>query len=160
MRYSHLVYGVCLKYFKNEADAKDGVMNIFEHILDALKKHDVNNFDRWIYTVSKNHCLMEIRHKKMESNMHESYEKNTVTRVESKGELHLNSEPKTDDIEELDKAIEQLKEEQKICVELFYLKQKSYQEVAQITGYSQKMVKSYIQNGKRNLKNLLNNIHE
>ena len=55
-------------------------------------------------------------------------------------------------LQQLEEGITKLNSEQKICVELFYLQNKSYVEVAEITGYELNQVKSYIQNGKRNLK--------
>ena len=55
----------------------------------------------------------------------------------------------------MDEAMKELNPEQKQCVTLFYLQKKSYQEINEITGFSMLQVKSYIQNGKRNLKILI-----
>ena len=55
----------------------------------------------------------------------------------------------------LKEGIGELKDEQRECIELFYLKECSYAEVASMTGFSLKEVKSHIQNGKRNLKNYI-----
>lgn len=52
----------------------------------------------------------------------------------------------------LEIALKELKADQKTCVELFYLKHMSYGDIVDVTGYDLKKVKSYIQNGKRNLK--------
>ena len=58
-------------------------------------------------------------------------------------------------LEQLQDALVRLSEEQKKCIELFYFKEKSYKEVSDLTGFSINEVKSYLQNGKRNLKGYL-----
>jgi RNA polymerase sigma-70 factor (ECF subfamily) len=60
-RYMELVYGVCLKYFKEPEEAKDAVINVFEELITKLRKYDVTNFKSWLYQLTKNHCLMKIR---------------------------------------------------------------------------------------------------
>jgi RNA polymerase sigma-70 factor (ECF subfamily) len=158
-RYTHLVFGVCMKYLKNEEDAKDAVMQIFENLFHDLKVHDVGNFKNWIHTVTKNFCLMELRKVKNEVTMKEAARQIFQgTFVETTGQLHLDGDPDNEDkSDKLKDAISQLNKEQKTCIELLYLHKKSYTEITRITGYDLKKVKSYIQNGKRNLKNLLSN---
>jgi RNA polymerase sigma factor (sigma-70 family) len=150
-RYTHLVFGLCLKYLKNEEDSKDAVMQIFEKLLDDLKKHEVNNFKSWLYSVSRNYCLMQLRKTKTEVPADEYVINNYQGELmENDEELHhdfVNLHPN-----KLKEALTALNEEQRKCVELFYLEEKSYKEVAELTGYSLVKVKSYIQNGKRNLK--------
>jgi len=153
-RYTHLVFGVCMKYLKNEENSKDAVMEIFEDLHTKLVKHEISNFKSWIYSVAKNHCLMILRKDKSEEkikghvyeNLHQDF-------MESFDLFHLNNkEVLNDKIPKLKKGIELLKTEQRKCIELLYLQNKSYKEVADITGFSMKKMKSYIQNGKRNLK--------
>lgn len=152
-KYTHLVFGVCMKYLKDEDDAKDAVMQIFEKLLIDLKKHEITQFKGWLHTVAKNHCLMQLRSDKSLSEKQQELKKDFKSFVESGYELHLNSEPdKEKQLNQLEQAINSLKEEQKICIDLFYLKEKSYQEIAVLTGYSLNTVKSNIQNGKRNIK--------
>lgn len=152
-KYTHLVFGVCMKYLKDEDDAKDAVMQIFEKLLIDLKKHEITQFKGWLHTVAKNHCLMQLRSDKSLSEKQQELKKDFKSFVESGYELHLNSEPdKEKQLTQLEQAINSLKEEQKICIDLFYLKEKSYQEIAVLTGYSLNTVKSNIQNGKRNIK--------
>lgn len=152
-RYTHLVFGVCMKYLKDEEGSKDAVMEIFEKLLIDLKKHDVDNFKSWLYSVAKNHCLMKLRKDKSQANHVDEYGKDSRAVMEIDEPLHPTD---TEEQELLDKSlyegIEHLKEEQKMCVELFYMQNKSYEEVSEITGYNMMQVKSYIQNGKRNLK--------
>jgi len=161
-RYSHLVFGVCLKYLKDPDNSKDAVMQIFEKLITDLKKHQVENFKSWLYTVAKNHCLMIIRSQQTMITFQDHIKiKNNV--MESDLDLHLpyeNIKEKEIELNNLEKAINELNSNQKICIELFYLKEKCYQEVAEITGYSMNEVKSYIQNGKRNLKIILSQRNE
>jgi RNA polymerase sigma-70 factor (ECF subfamily) len=155
-RYAHLVFGVCLKYLKDDAAAQDMVMEVFEKLLTDLKNHEVQNFKSWLYMVSKNQCLMLLRKQKG----HESVELKTDRNedddertVENELAEHLDDvDLKETQLVHLEEGITTLNHEQKLCVELFYLQHKSYIEVAEITGYDLKQVKSYIQNGKRNLK--------
>lgn len=150
-KYMHLVYGVCLKYLKNREESQDAVMQIFEKLVEKLRTQDIDNFKSWLYVLTKNHCLMYLR-----SAQHKNLQKHkdiTETHVESGPLLHHNDEPLLeDDLQSLEKCIETLQNEQKRCVELFYLQNKSYKEVEDITRYGLNKVKSYIQNGKRNLK--------
>lgn len=153
-RYTHLVYGVCIKYLKNEENSKDAVMQIFENLHLKLLEHEVGNFKSWIYSVAKNHCLMEIRKRgSEEKNRMDIYEKTRHEIMEFDDVFHPNNSSEvTDKVTQLKKGIELLKPEQRTCIELLYLHHKSYKEVSEITGFDMKKVKSYIQNGKRNLK--------
>lgn len=156
-RYTHLVFGVCMKYLRDEEESKDAVLQIFENLMTSLHKQEVVNFKSWIYKVSKNHCLMSLRKlKSMEKVKTEYFESIRQEIMESEGIFHHNNGLEIEEsIPLLQKAMEKLNEEQRKCIELIYLQDKSYQEVAIITGYSLKQVKSYTQNGKRNLKNYL-----
>lgn len=152
--YMHLVYGVCLKHLKNKEESQDAVMQVFEKLTESLKKHEVENFKSWLYVLSKNHCLMKLRSKKYQSertamDISEVSMENTLM-------MHHNNEPPLeDDLGRLEKCIEELHIEQKQCVQLFYLESKSYKEIEVLTRFELKKVKSYIQNGKRNLKNCM-----
>ncbi len=151
-RYTHLVFGICMKYLKDEDDAKDAVMNIFEKLPEDLKKHDIAQFKPWLFSVARNHCLMDLRNTASKQTKDLEMARDYETIMETDTELHLDKEQALNDLEA---AIKELKTEQKVCVELFYLQEKSYQEVADITGYDLNKVKSAIQNGKRNLKILM-----
>jgi RNA polymerase sigma factor (sigma-70 family) len=147
-RYSHLVFGVCMKYLKNRDESKDAVVNIFEKLLVDLRQHTIDNFKSWIHTVSRNYCLMQLR----KSNR-PGTEKD-VDELSHKLEDNNNNdaEVKEEQLTHLEEGIRQLNEEQRICIELFFLQQKCYQEVVEATGFTMNQVKSFIQNGKRNLK--------
>lgn len=147
-RYTLLLLGVAMKYLKNKSLAEDAVQHVFMKALTSLPKEEIHNFKGWLYILMRNHCLQELRNEKHHIEIE-------VVQIADEhddiGNEMLNSiSPK--DIQE---AIALLAEEQKQCVILFYLKKMSYQQITEITGYSYMQVKSYIQNGKRNLKQYL-----
>lgn len=146
-RYTLLLYGVCMKYLKNEDDAKDTVQQIFLKALSELQKYKVEHFKSWLYTIAKNQCLMNLRNKsgKIQVEITENYipADSTNNRLQLEKENLLNL---------IECGLTELNNEQKTCVTLFYLQNKSYQQISTITGYNLLQVKSYIQNGKRNLK--------
>jgi RNA polymerase sigma factor (sigma-70 family) len=147
-RYTPLVYGVCVKYLKDRDDAKDSVMQIFEKLVRSLKEHPVDNFKSWLYVTSRNHCLMQLRARKGKFQVEIS---DPV--MESELLLHLEEEPELEqNLSKLERCIEALAEDQKRCVQLFFLQEKCYRDITGLTGYDLNKVKSYIQNGKRNLK--------
>lgn len=157
-RYTHLVFGSCMKYLKNADESEDAVMDIFEKLLDDLKVHQIDNFKSWLYSVARNHCLMKLRKEKSSEGRIVELKINDEEHVESNDLLHLNEEEsKEQSLQGLENAIAGLNDEQRRCIELFYLEQKCYNEVAEITTYSLNEVKSYIQNGKRNIKMLMLN---
>lgn len=160
-RYTHLVYGVCMKYLENREDSRDATVEIFVKLLDDLKKHDVGNFKGWLYSVAKNHCLMKFRKDKNRIENRPELQAELAIVMEWDTNQHLLSE---DAIQQqqlsVEDAITQLPPEQKLCIQLFYMQEKSYQQVMELTGFDFNQVKSYIQNGKRNLKNLINRQYE
>lgn len=145
-RYGHLVLGSCLKYLKQFENAEDLTMQIFTTLGDKLHKHSIEHFKSWLYQVTRNECLQLLRKKK--PNM--SVEIDSLYIEESQDlEEKLATEVQ---LTQLEKGIQLLKEEQKKCIELFYIQDKSYQEVSDLLELPLKTVKSAIQNGKRNLK--------
>ena len=141
-----LVYGVCLKYLQDEELAKDAVMGIFEELISKAKQHDIKQFRGWLYAVSRNYCLMQLRSgKKMEVI-------SLDVLVESSPFLHHTDDNREAVMNTLEKCMEKLTKNQRQSIDLFYLKEKCYKEIADVMGFSLNEVKSYIQNGKRNLK--------
>lgn len=160
-RYTGFLLSVSMKYLKNESDSKDIVMHVFEKLIEDIKKHEIQNLKKWLYTVAKNECLMKLRSDKSKFERHKKYEKDAESFMEKSNPVHLNNEDNDESVHEtLHQGIQGLNKEQKLCIELFYLKEKSYKEVAELTGFEMKKVKSYIQNGKRNLKIFLTQQHE
>lgn len=154
LRYSHLVLGLCIKYYKDINTAQDALMCIFELIVKELKKHKVDNFKSWLYTVSKNYCLQEIRKNKTKLKKSDAFEIFYRDSMEIEDENHLNNKKNKEELlVKMEKTLKMLKYEQKKCLTQFYLENKTYAEICEETGYTLNEVKSYIQNGKRNLKN-------
>ena len=151
--YMELVYGVCLKYLKDPEAAKDSVMLIFEELVLKLKKHEVENFRGWLHQVARNHCLMRLRTPK---NL-KTVELKTEL-VQSDQEVHLNGVlEKEENFRKLEHCIGTLTTEQQQAIKLFYLEEKCYNEIAEITGKDWNQVRSFIQNGRRNLKLCMEN---
>ncbi|MCL4641744.1 MULTISPECIES: RNA polymerase sigma factor [Olivibacter] len=148
--YMPLVYGVCLKYLKDEARSEDAVMQIFEQLIQKLRIHTVNNFKSWLYSFARNYCLMELRAANKETTI--SIEENSFMENELVEHQFLGEDMLESKLTQMEKCLEQLNMEQRECVRLFYLDQKCYKEISDLTGYDLSKVKSYIQNGKRNLK--------
>jgi RNA polymerase sigma-70 factor (ECF subfamily) len=147
-RYMELVYGVCLKYLKDEEEAKDAVINIYEELVGKLQKYPVNNFKPWLYQLAKNHCLMKLRSDKKFTKVQMD-----VSFMQNEETVHLNAVmEKEEHFNQLDFCMDQLVSEQKAVVTLFYLEGKCYNEITTITGIEWKNVRSFIQNGRRNLK--------
>lgn len=149
-RYTLLLFGVCMKYLKREDEAKDAVQQIFLKVITELNKYRVEYFKSWLYMVTRNHCLMQLRDKQGR-NMKEINESFPLSEEQPATEKHIEKEKL---LTVLEACLEDLNTEQKTCVTLFYLQKKSYTQITEITGYSLLQVKSFIQNGKRNLKNL------
>ena len=148
-RYTLLLLGTCMKYLKNQEAAKDAVQQIFLKIISELPKYKVQYFKSWIYMIARNYCLMQLRDKKVTYLLQEEI---PIADMESDVTAMIEKEQLLQSIEH---SLDYLNEEQKKCITLFYLEKKSYRAIVTITGYSILQVKSHIQNGKRNLKLLV-----
>jgi RNA polymerase sigma-70 factor (ECF subfamily) len=149
-RYSHLVFGVCLKYLKQKENAEDTTLEIFNQIGNKIEKHSIQNFKSWLFTITKNTCLMQLRKKNPQfieiDNVHVSEDYYDSLKSKEINELKLNL---------LEEALIELNTDQHYCIRAFYLEKKSYDEIVKDSNYSLNEVKSFIQNGKRNLKIIL-----
>lgn len=158
LRYTHLVYGTCLKYLKENNDAKDATMQIFELLIRELKRHHITTFRPWLYTVVKNFCLMEFR----KAGSAKEQVRKTATVFPSQMEIS-DKNNLDDDVEKetllqgMERGLMALKEEPRKCLQLFYLENLSYKAIQGATGFTLNEIKSYIQNGKRNLKLYMTN---
>lgn len=150
-RYIPLVYGLCLKYLEDKEAANDAVMDIFEIVLEKLPLYDVKNFNTWLYSVAKNHCLHVIRKEKCAF-----FVKIEDAVVENDPNFTLIDKPQSEEeMAALNYCMGTLPEEQQISINHFYMEDKSYADIVELTGYPLNKVKSYIQNGKRNLKSCI-----
>jgi RNA polymerase sigma-70 factor (ECF subfamily) len=144
------VFGVCLKYLKQKENAEDTTLEIFNQIGNKIEKHSIQNFKSWLFTITKNTCLMQLRKKNPQfieiDNSHVSEDYYDSLRSKEINELKLNL---------LEEALIELNTDQHYCIRAFYLEKKSYDEIVKDSNYSLNEVKSFIQNGKRNLKIIL-----
>lgn len=150
-RYTLLLLGVCMKYLKNEDEARDSVQQVFLKAITELHKYKVEYFKSWIYMVAKNHCLMQLRDK--QGRITTEVSEKLPSPEQERDRQQMLEEEKTFDL--MTDALAELNPEQQQCVTLFYLQKKSYQEISDSTGHSLMQVKSHIQNGKRNLRILI-----
>src|SRR3954469_22125001 len=128
-RYTALTFGVCIKYLKDREESKDAVMQIFEKLIDLLKDHEISQFKGWLYVTARNHCLMQLRSAKGKK-----FEEISPFLMESGTDVHLQDGPEIDsNLSKLENCIETLGSEQKQCVKLFYLEQKCYREITELT---------------------------
>jgi RNA polymerase sigma-70 factor (ECF subfamily) len=149
-QYMELVYAVCYNYLRDEEEAKDAVMQLFEQLITDLRRHDVQNFQAWLHSVARNYCLMQLRSRKT----------HVVASLADTPDLdhQLNTSNEADQLDletnltQLEACLQTLPDEQRTCLTLFYLERKSYVDVATLTGFDLKKVKSCLQNGRRNLK--------
>lgn len=145
--YMDLVFGVCLQYLKNRDDAQDAVINIYEELIEKVKKYEIEYFRAWLYQLAKNHCLMILRKKKV------YFQEFQDAFMDFSSDEHLSAAfSKETQLNMLEHCIEQLNGYQKQSIELFYLQSKCYFEIAASTQQDIGKVKSHIQNGRRNLK--------
>lgn len=152
-RYMPLVFGTCMKYLKDREAAKDMAMQVFEKLMKELKEKEVQNFKSWLYVLTRNECLMLLRKNRPEINGVELMEYQLPVHHTHETELE-------EDLGKMETCIETLNTEQNSCIKLFYLEKKTYQEVCDHTGFELKKVKSYLQNGRRNLKICIEKLRE
>lgn len=153
-RYTLLLFGVCMKYLKSEEESRDAVQQIYLKVITELPKYKIDHFKAWLYMVAKNHCLMKLRERKSgKGTALELSDTHVAVPAEDRTiDLKIEKEKK---LQLMEASLEELQKDQQICLKLFYLEKKSYQEIAEERGYTLLQVKSYIQNGKRNLKILI-----
>jgi len=154
-RYLTLIYGVCLKYLKDSDLARDEVVNIYLQLVNKVKNHNIYDFKNWLYRLVQNHCLMILR-QAGKINIDYSDQLN----MQSDSFVHLDyDDMKENKLAVMEKCLETLSDDQRTAVDLFYLQSFSYKEIAQKTGYQESLVRSFIQNGKRNLKNCMEKLN-
>lgn len=151
-RYSVLCFGLALKILKNREKAKDAVSDLFLKLKRDLYRHDIKHFKSWLYIYSRNHCFGILRKesvaRKHEAEWEESRDRSPYKDMEIDGKLGL-----------LREAIDELNESQKLCIEKFYFEKKSYDQISASLQIPVKKVKSHLQNGKRNLRLLINGLN-
>ena len=152
IRYVHLTFNLCFKYLKNDDDSKDAVMEIFDQLMQDINKYEIRHFKSWLYVKTKNYCLHKKNNMKVLDQIDNNFMEFPFFYSHNLKEIDLV------DSSQIESAIDKLNTEQKKCIKLFYYDNKSYSEISDLTGYSIKEVKSHLQNGKRNLKKIIQSI--
>ncbi len=152
-RYGHLVFGVCLKILNNKLDSEDTTMQIFQSLGEKLVKYEIKYLKSWLYQVSQNECFMILRKSGKIREVEFNEQQNDTP--EDEGAVDIDNECFE---KNLTQALEMLKEEHRLAIELFYNQEKSYVQISNEMLWDLKKVKSYIQNAKRNLKLFLQNM--
>lgn len=150
-----VVYGTCLFYLQDKDEAQDATMQLFEKLMLDINNREIDNFKGWLSFVVRNHCISIIRKNKSQHKNIKSYYDFEYEDANYETEEKINAVSDDVMLENMKLCLPKLKETQRLCVELFYLNNKSYQDIANQTGFTLNEIKSYIQNGKRNLKLLL-----
>lgn len=155
-KYMPMQLGLCMKYLKDKGRAEDAVMAIFEELIEKVKRQKIERFDKWLYVLSKNHCLMQLR-KENKKSLTVIYDSKLM---HNQGEAHpdddwLDEEFDDKTMEKLSLCLKELPENQADCIKKHYFEKKSYKEIAELISVEPGKVRSYIQNGRRNLKNCI-----
>lgn len=148
--YLNLIFGLCLKYFKNKVEAEDAVMDIYELVGKKLKTHDIQDFRPWLYVVSRNYCLEQLR-----KNSRQSAKRKEADLMYSETIFHPDDIKKEKLLTKMEECLDKLNKEQNLCVRAFYLETLSYEQIVLKYELEWKKVRSFIQNGRRNLKNCM-----
>lgn len=148
-RYTLLLLGVAIKYLKDKTAAEDAVQHVFLKAITHLPKENIQNFKGWLYILMRNYCLQQLRDKQHHA------DDGLLTYIPAAEENKDERIWKETTIEKMQDAILLLEEQQRRCITLFYLQKQSYKQIMEQTNYTFEQVKSYIQNGKRNLKLIL-----
>lgn len=156
-RYAHLGFGVCLKYLKDENESQDILAEVFNILYRKIPTSNILSFRKYFYTVTRNECIGRLRQRRTEAGRladFQKFEKGTSDFMENEGLIRLlDSEPSLENV--VEEAVQKLNEAQRKCIKLFFYQNRSYKDIVETTGFTEKQVKSYLQNGKRNLKILL-----
>lgn len=147
-KYKKRIFLRCLTLLQDNEDASDLTSETFIKAHENIQKYDMKRpFFPWLQQIATNLCIDLLRRKTIIQ----------FTQTDEKIEFH-SAEDVTKKVENRElgdtilKALKSLKNHQKRCFCLFYIHRKSYKEIAELTGYSYNDVRSYIQNGKRKFK--------
>lgn len=154
-RYSLLVFGVCIKYLKDQTSAQDATQQVFEKVIKEVVKYEIPYFKSWLYSVAKNQCLMQLRNSSTKIHYTAKEIDDLELTSEDDSGLKLREYLLQDKLEILHESLQNLNKDQSICIDLFYLQKLSYREIENKTGLTFQQIKSNIQNGKRNLRMML-----
>ena len=147
--YREDVLGLCYYYTRDVELSKDLTMDTFETYLKRGKKGPViNDIKSYLLGIARNLCMAHFK----KSKRTQSIEESVLQFMEYEDENAPNGE---EVIDRLMMSMCKLTTDQRRCVELFFIKGCSYNQISKKLNFSYNEVKSFIQNGKRNLKKLM-----
>ena len=155
-RYTALIFAVCMKYLKDPIDSEDAASDIFTTLHEKLGKHDVQSFKSWLYVLTRNHCLQILRNRTRERKQEEDYVMHSAPLLHHDKEDYATEQ----DFNDLEDCMGRLSGEQGRSIRLFYYDALSYDQIADQLGVAKEKVRSFIQNGRRNLRNCMEQKHE
>lgn len=163
-RYLLMVFAICRRYLRPDEEAEDAVMQIFEELVVKLRHYEVVNFSVWLHSLVRNYCLTLLRAQQrtsVASGPRVEYFSDTADidlvagRYFTEDDMTSDSLAMEQQLQKLEQGLAELPTGQRRCLELFFLEKKCYRDISQETGFDLQQVKSYLQNGKRNLKRYL-----
>ncbi|MCB0637390.1 MAG: RNA polymerase sigma factor, partial [Lewinella sp.] len=155
-RYHVEVYGLCLYLLREASLSQDLTLQIFAKAFTELSGAEVSQLRPWLLALTRNTCLNHLKQAKKRQQARQDWQARTgeqnMLYAENRAleTFSLLQEPGDDD--RLHALLATLPAEQRRCLELFYWEGLSYREIAARTGFAEKQVKSYLQNGKRQLR--------
>jgi RNA polymerase sigma-70 factor (ECF subfamily) len=149
-RFQNKVFRLAISMVRDEALAQDLAQDILLKVWKALPGyHGAASLSTWIYTISRNTCLTELKRRSARP---------TVSLSEPAVENSLGSIPtlQTSDPEagvemDVEVMLGRLPEKYRQVITLFYLEQKSYEEVGALLGIPLGTVKTFLYRAKKEL---------
>jgi RNA polymerase sigma-70 factor (ECF subfamily) len=153
-RHEQAVYGMGISFFRNAEDAADFTQEVFLKAFRSLSHFQGRSrFSTWLYRVAYNTAVNGIRRQREYRSLAE--EEKIPDAATPEGEL-LRAAAR----EAVREAAGDLPERYRICVDLFFFYERSYQEIESITGYPVNTIKSHIFRAKKLLRDKLEGIME
>ncbi|MEL6655687.1 MAG: sigma-70 family RNA polymerase sigma factor [Bacteroidota bacterium] len=153
-RYSQSILGTCHYYLRQPQDAEDAAMEVCELIVRQLQKpKEIKRFKDWVFIIARNYCFRKLKDNKRLTELSTEWEKdflNSDVQYELGDTLYVQEEAL---YARVDAEIQQLNEQQRLCLTAFYWQGEKYKDIAARYGMTTDEVRSAIQNGRRNLRN-------
>ncbi len=146
-RYRDKVFRLCFSMLRDRAQAEDVTQDIFLRIWRALPGYGAQAaLSTWIYAISKNACLSELRKRKPMVSIDQNED-------EYSGEVAALAAPDPDDSAtvSVSQVMDKLPERYRQAVTLFYMEDKSYEQTADSLGLPLGTVKALLHRARKRL---------
>ena len=156
-RYERAVYGMGLSFFRNEEDASDFVQEVFLKAYRNLSRFEGRSrFSTWLYKIAYNSAINGVNRKKEYQSLAEEVTYSLVSDLETPENILLRKAAKQAVLE----ALKDLPERYRVCVDMFFFYDLSYQEIEVITGIPVNTIKSHVFRAKKILREKLKGVAE